>query len=120
MQQVRHDVFEKKLKKNKISIVVAHGESREAAASHAVSDMIQKILLEHHNDMVQVQSHGTFQLQYTPIDTNQKSYAVPLTTLHDSQLNGNAESNGQPNSSVTKIDETPYNPRVYNTISSRH
>ncbi len=115
MQQVRHDVFEKKLKK--ISIVIAHGESREVTASRAVSDMIQKILLEHHNDMVQVQTHGTFELQYTPINANQKSFAVPLTTLYDPQLNKNGEINGQPNSSETKIE---YHPHVYNTVNSRH
>jgi hypothetical protein len=113
-------MFLKRNRKNNISIVVAHGESKEVAASRAVSDMIEKILLEHHNDMVRVQSHGTFQLQYTPIDTNQKSYAVPLTTLYDSQLNMNAESNGQPISSVTKIDDIQYNPHLYNTVNSRH
>ena len=48
--------------KNKILIVVAHGESWEVAASRAVSDLVKKIIEEQNNDKEQPQENGTFAL----------------------------------------------------------
>jgi hypothetical protein len=78
-------------------IVVAHGESWEVAASHAVSNLVKKIVEEQNNGKEQPQENGTFALQYTPADQPAKSITVPISspnTLPHSRSSHSLENGG--------------------------
>jgi hypothetical protein len=57
---------------------LAHGERWEVAASRAVSDLVKNILKEQNKTTEEAQENGTFELHYTPTNTNGKSFKIPL------------------------------------------
>jgi hypothetical protein len=76
-----------KIKKTKLLLVVAHGESWEVAASRAVSKLVKTILEESSYGREEARENGTFELHYTPTDVNEKSITVPLSTPNEIRHN---------------------------------
>ncbi|CAF1553744.1 unnamed protein product [Adineta steineri] len=60
--------------------LTAHGESWEVAASRAVGDLVKQILEEQGTNKEKIEDNGSFELHYTPSDSNAKSFSVPLST----------------------------------------
>ena len=84
---------------NNSQLFVAHGESWEVAASNAVSNIVKKILYEHNNPDESAQQNGTFALQYTPANANEKAITVPISTpkgMRPNQSGHFAENSQQP------------------------
>ena len=75
-----HICFDEYKNKAKLLFLLAHGESWEVAASHAVSDLVKKILAEENNAQEHPQQNGTFQLHYIPANTQGKPISIPLST----------------------------------------
>lgn len=59
---------------------LAHGESWEIAASHAISNLVKKVLDENDSGRAPTHRRGTFSLHYTPTNFNEKVIAIPLST----------------------------------------
>ncbi len=101
-------------------LIVAHGESWEVTASRAVSEMIEKILSEHDKGRKQLQENGTFELHYTPTNTDNKTFVIPLPVPRDHQLKKSPESNGQQYPSETKQNQNQFNMAIDDSIKSFH
>jgi hypothetical protein len=65
---------------SRILFVVAHGENWEVAASHAVGDLVKKIIDEQSRIEGQSQEKGTFSLKYKPSNSDRASIIIPLST----------------------------------------
>jgi len=91
-----------------VFIFLAHGERWEIAASRAVSDLVKQILKEQNNTKEEAEENGTFELHYTPTNTEKKSFKIPLPKQlkpsNNQQLSNNEELNLQPkNSSINRL-----------------
>jgi hypothetical protein len=64
---------------NKRSVVIAHGESWEVAASRAVGNLVKQILKEENSNKEQPAENGTFELRYKPANVHEKPITVPLS-----------------------------------------
>jgi hypothetical protein len=89
-------------------IFLAHGEGWEVAASRAVSDLVKKILKEQNSTTEEAQENGTFELHYTPTNTEKQSFKIPLSKQlkpsNNQQQSNNEEINLQPkNSSINRL-----------------
>jgi len=87
--------------------LTAHGESWEVAASRAVSDVVRKIIEEQDDNTKQpVQENGTFELHYTPTNSNVRSFKIPLPKRHKSpDVQLNSYNQHQQNGNKTKSDD---------------
>ncbi len=68
----------------KILFVVAHGENWEVAASHAVADLVKKIIKEHIHNQGPSEENGTFSLQYKSTNSNRTAIVIPLSSQNKS------------------------------------
>ncbi len=75
-------------------LFLAHGENWEVTASRKVSELVKKILEEQGDTKEGAVENGTFELHYTPTDSKQKSFKIPLATRSKSpqQQNGVVQS----------------------------
>ena len=99
LQVNKIESFDEEEKNLRVELFVAHGESWEVAASNAVSNIVKKILYEHNNPDESAQQNGTFALQYTPANANEKAITVPISTpkgMRPNQSGHFAENSQQP------------------------
>ena len=60
--------------------VVAHGENWEIAASHAVADLVKKIIKEQIQNPRQSEQNGIFSLQYQSVNPDRTTIVIPLSS----------------------------------------
>jgi len=99
---------------------VAHGESWKVTATRAVSEMVQKVISEQNNKKEHLQENGTFELHYTPANTSDKSFVIPISVPRDHQQNKQAEGDAQKSRSQEKDDQNQYSMNSNETIKTRH
>jgi len=100
-------------------LVVAHGENWEVAASQAVTDVIKKFIAENNLGKEQLQENGTFELHYTPTNTVNKSFTIPLTTPDDHQLNNHVADKKHWHLNGKKNDQDQLKVNSNDTVNSR-
>ncbi len=80
-------------------VVTAHGEGWEVAANRAVDDMLTKVVSQH-GDSKQLQENGTFELRYTPKDTSNQSFTIPLSDFGNQGQNKSFEAYSEDNDTI--------------------
>lgn len=88
--------------------ILAHGESWEIAASHAITNIIEKYLSEYGHNRNNLQENGTFELHYVPANAFKKSFTIPLTTHYHPEANSQNEDNNQLFLNVPKAEQNHY------------
>ena len=62
-----------------VLLLIAHGESWEVAASHAVSNLIATMIEEKLSRTKHREQQGSFHLQYIPPNADEKPVTVPVS-----------------------------------------
>lgn len=88
--------------------ILAHGESWEIAASHAITNIIEKYLSDQGHSRNNLQENGTFELHYVPANAMKKSFTIPLTTHYHPESNSQGEENNQLFLNVPKAEQNHY------------
>jgi hypothetical protein len=82
--------------------------------------MVQKVISEQNNKKEQLHENGTFELHYTPANTFDKSFVIPIPVPRDHQQNKQAEDNPQKYWGQAKDDQNQSSTNSNETIESRH
>ncbi len=84
-----------------------------------VNEMVKKAIAEHIDGKEHLQENGTFELHYTPLNTVNKSFTIPLTYPNDHQLDKDTNGYKPQNSSEKKDNQNRHHVTVNEVNNSR-
>lgn len=88
--------------------ILAHGENWEVAASHAITNVIEKYLADQGHNKQNLQENGTFELHYVPANAQKKSFTIPLNNPFDQESSPQLAANNNNKTQMLNIPNGGY------------